>query len=57
MQETREQVMDIHAKLHASGFEPQEPREEHGRFTFYFQAPGGFTVEVNAFSTGPASST
>ena len=28
---------------------PKSPRDEHGRYTFYFKAPGGFTVEVNAF--------
>ena len=48
-QERVDQVHAIHAKLAADGFEPEEPREEHGRFTFYFRAPGGFTVEVNAF--------
>lgn len=57
MQQSRQQVLDIHAGLQAAGFEPQEPRDEHGRFTFYFQAPGGFTIEVNAFLGQPASAT
>lgn len=48
-QERVEQVLEIHAKLKAANFDPEEPREEHGRFTFYFKAPGGFVVEVNAF--------
>lgn len=43
------QVMEIHGALTSGGFEPEPPREEHGRTTFYFQAPGGITVEVNAF--------
>ena len=43
------EVREIHAKLAAGGLEPDEPREEHGRFAFYFRSPGGFTVEVNAF--------
>ncbi len=42
-------VTDIHEKLTAGGFAPEAPRDEQGRFTFYFKAPGGFTVEVNAF--------
>lgn len=41
----------IHGRLAVDGFAPGEPREEHGRYTFYFEAPGGFTVEVNAFLT------
>lgn len=49
IQETTDEVRAIHARLAEGGFEPEEPREEHGRFTFYFKAPGGFTVEVNAF--------
>jgi lactoylglutathione lyase len=44
-------VKAIHERLSADGFAPEAPREEHGRYTFYFQAPGGFTVEVNAFLT------
>lgn len=51
MQDSLEQVHTLHERLSADGFEPQAMREEHGRRTFYFQAPGGFTVEVNAFLT------
>ena len=46
-QATAAEVIAIHERLKAGGFDPQEPREEHGRFTFYFTAPGGFMVEVN----------
>jgi catechol 2,3-dioxygenase-like lactoylglutathione lyase family enzyme len=45
-----EQVNDMHARLAAGGFQPEVAREEHGRFTFYFQAPGGFVVEVNSLA-------
>jgi len=45
-QESRERVNEIHASLKAGGFDPQEPREFHGAWTFYIKAPGGFFVEV-----------
>ena len=45
-------VTALHQRLAAGGFAPGAPREEHGRYTFYFQAPGGFTVEVNTFLEG-----
>ena len=51
MQDNLEQVHTLHEHLTADGFQPEAMREEHGRRTFYFQAPGGFTVEVNAFIT------
>jgi catechol 2,3-dioxygenase-like lactoylglutathione lyase family enzyme len=43
------EVSAIRERLSAGGFEPEEARHEHGRFTFYFKSPGGFTVEVNSF--------
>ncbi len=49
IQDDAGKVTEIHEKLTAGGFAPEQPRDEHGRFTFYFKAPGGFTVEVNAF--------
>ncbi|MGI4022085.1 MAG: VOC family protein [Janthinobacterium lividum] len=48
MQGNVEQVYVIHEKLKAGGFDPEEVREEHGRMTFYFKAPGNFVVEVNS---------
>jgi catechol 2,3-dioxygenase-like lactoylglutathione lyase family enzyme len=48
-QKTVAEVLAIRDRLLAGGFTPDAAREEHGRFTFYFRAPGGFTVEVNAF--------
>ena len=49
IQDEKAKVDALHARLVADGFAPDTPRDEHGRYTFYFQAPGGFTVEVNAF--------
>jgi lactoylglutathione lyase len=46
MQDSRAKVDEIFERLKADGFDPQSPREFHGAWTFYFQAPGGFTVEV-----------
>lgn len=48
MQGNVEKVYSIHEKLTAGGFEPEEVREEHGRMTFYFRAPGNFMIEVNS---------
>ena len=45
------EVLAIREQLSAAGFAPEEAREEHGRFTFYFTSPGGFVVEVNSFNT------
>ncbi len=47
MQKTAAEVDAIHERLVAGGFDPEVAREEHGRYTFYFRAPGGFTIEVN----------
>ena len=52
IRDTVEEVHALHAELVAGGFEPDAPREEHGRLTFYFWAPGGFRVEVNTFLKG-----
>ena len=51
IQERTEDVDAIHTRLAADGFSPEAPHEAFGRYTFYFKAPGGFTVEVNAFLT------
>jgi lactoylglutathione lyase len=45
-QDSRERVDEIHASLKAGGFDPEQPREFHGAWTFYIKAPGGFFVEV-----------
>ena len=46
MQENREQVDAIHARLKSDGFDVKTPKVFHGAWTFYFRAPGGFLVEV-----------
>ena len=46
IQETREQVDSIYARLNAAGFASEAPRALHGSWTFYFNAPGDILVEV-----------
>lgn len=46
---TVEEVDEVYRRLVADGFHPQVPREDHGRWTFYFMTPGGFTLEVQKF--------
>ncbi|MGI4737384.1 MAG: VOC family protein [Janthinobacterium lividum] len=46
------QVQALHDQLTADGFNPEAMRNEHGCITFYFQAPGGVTVEVNSLAEG-----
>lgn len=46
MQRTREQVDAIFERLRGDGYEPGPRKHFHGAWTFYFKAPGGFTIEV-----------
>jgi catechol-2,3-dioxygenase len=46
MQPSEEQVNEINQRLRDAGFAVDPPGKAHGSWTFYFQAPGGFTVEV-----------
>jgi lactoylglutathione lyase len=46
MQESEEQVDQINQRLRDDGYKVPKPARLHGSWTFYFQAPGGFTVEV-----------
>ncbi len=46
MQPSREAVDAIHARLAGDGIEVGPRKTFHGAWTFYFKAPGGFTVEV-----------
>ncbi len=46
MLDSREKVDAMYERLHADGFADSPPREFHGAWTFYFTAPGGFTIEV-----------
>ncbi|MFC5650340.1 VOC family protein [Paenibacillus solisilvae] len=45
IQESEERVNEINQRLKADGFDVDPPQRLHG-WTFYVEAPGGFTVEV-----------
>ncbi|WP_412027465.1 VOC family protein [Deinococcus yunweiensis] len=49
MQDSPEQVHAMRARLLEGGYAVPEPQQNHGRLTFYFNAPGGFVVEVESF--------
>jgi lactoylglutathione lyase len=46
MQDSDEKVDEIYDRLKTAGMEPGKPGNMHGAHTFYFTAPGRFTVEV-----------
>ena len=46
IQESEERVNAINERLKIDGYEVKPPRRFHGSWTFYFRAPGGFTIEV-----------
>lgn len=46
IQETEGQVNEINNRLKTDGFDVPPPSRQHGSWTFYFLAPGGFTIEV-----------
>jgi hypothetical protein len=46
IQESEDMVNAIHARLKEHGIDAPEPSREHGSWTFDFQTPGGFVVEV-----------
>jgi lactoylglutathione lyase len=48
IQDSEEQVNEINRQLKADGFQVPPPSRQHGSWTFYFDAPGGFTIEVMA---------
>jgi catechol-2,3-dioxygenase len=47
-QESEERVNEINKRLKEDGYEVPPPSRQHGSWTFYFRAPGGFTIEVLA---------
>jgi lactoylglutathione lyase len=47
-QESAETVNEINKRLKDDGYDVPEPSRQHGSWTFYFTAPGGFTIEVLA---------
>ena len=46
IQEGEERVNEINQRLKEDGFDVPPPSKQHGSWTFYFAAPGGFTIEV-----------
>jgi lactoylglutathione lyase len=46
IQDNKDCVNKINARLKADGFDVPAPSKQHGAWTFYFAAPGGFTIEV-----------
>ncbi len=46
IQESEERVNEINKRLKDDGFDVPPPSRQHGSWTFYFKAPGGFTIEV-----------
>lgn len=46
IQPTEADVDKINRRIGDDGYEVDEPSRQHGAWTFYFEAPGGFTVEV-----------
>ena len=38
----------INQRLRDDGYEVPPPSRQHGSWTFYFRAPGGFIIEVLA---------
>jgi catechol-2,3-dioxygenase len=46
IQESKERVDAINRRLKEDGFDVPPPSRQHGSWTFYFKAPGGFTIEV-----------
>lgn len=45
-QENAEKVNEIYERLKGDGYDVDAPSRQHGSWTFYFKAPGGFTIEV-----------
>jgi catechol-2,3-dioxygenase len=46
IQESPERVDEINRQLKSDGYDVPPPSRQHGSWTFYFQAPGGFVIEV-----------
>ena len=46
IQASEERVNEINRRLQDDGFDVAPPARMHGSWTFYFRAPGGFTIEV-----------
>jgi lactoylglutathione lyase len=42
----KEAVDQVNRRLREDGFVVEPPSRQHGAWTFYLEAPGGFTIEV-----------
>lgn len=47
IQESEDRVNEINQRMKDDGFDVEPPQRSHA-WTFYVQAPGGFTVEVSS---------
>jgi catechol-2,3-dioxygenase len=45
-QASEDDVNEINKRLREDGYNVPPPSKQHGSWTFYFRAPGGFTIEV-----------
>lgn len=45
-QDSEEKVNEINRRLREDGLDVPPPRRMHGAWAFYFNAPGGFMIEV-----------
>jgi lactoylglutathione lyase len=48
IQESEARVDEVNRQLREGGYDVPPPSRQHGSWTFYFQAPGGFMIEVLA---------
>jgi len=46
IQPSEARVNEINARLREDGYDVPQPSRQHGSWTFYFEAPGGFVIEV-----------
>ena len=49
IRDNREEVDEAHRRLVEAGYKAEAPRSFHGSWTFFVEAPGGFTVEVQTY--------
>ncbi len=50
IQESRDAVDAMYARLSEDGWETQAPRDAHGAWSFYLRAKGGYFIEVTTLT-------
>ncbi|MCP1229191.1 VOC family protein [Acetobacter fabarum] len=50
IQDTRDAVDALYARLSGDGWETQVPHNAHGAWSFYFRAKGGYFIEVTTLT-------